>query len=64
MPVKPKTRVTSKPPQSFVETCAKPKPPARRKYAIIGKISVKYKKYYLSGNFSINKGATAMTNKE
>ena len=37
IPVNPSTRVTSKPPHCLVETEFNPNPPARRKYAIIGK---------------------------
>ena len=59
IPVQPKTSVTRRPPHLLVETSANPNPPLSKKYAITGKIYVKYKKYFLYGSLAYKRGSSA-----
>ena len=62
IPVQPRTKVTSKPPHLFVETNSRPRPPFKRKNAIIGNTYVNFRKCFLKGNLSNNNGTIATAN--
>ena len=62
IPVQPRTSVTRRPPHLLVETSVKPNPPLSKKYAITGKIYVKYKKYFLYGSLAYKRGTSAKAN--
>ena len=62
IPVQPQTSVTRRPPHLLVETSVKPNPPLSKKYAMTGKMYVKYKKYFLYGSFAYKRGSSANAN--
>ena len=62
IPVQPRTSVTRRPPYLLVETSVKPNPPLSKKYAITGKMYVKYKKYFLYVSLAYKRGSNANAN--